>query len=285
MGPRAVEMPFNMKPKDFMGRLKILVYGFFGAGKTYLIGTAAKDPAFGKILLLSPDPGALTLAFDEDMNSRITVGPIKTLADLDSWYEYLRVQNPKLGDEAFQTLCIDGWTDLGDMALTESLQKVHDANASRDVDQAGIDTWGRVGVIMRRELRRFRDLPMHFISTALAKEVTNKDGAIFISPSVPGSLKSEIGAFFDIVGFLHIKREKKPNPNATEAVELLESERVLRVQPTEKILAKDRTRKLGEKVINPTLGGILSTIKSASPQGGAAEEPLLRLKKADIATK
>ena len=272
--PIAPKRPGTMKPADAVGTLNLLVYGHTGTGKTHFIGTAAKDPYFGKILLLCPDPGALTLAFDEDANKNIEIAPIKSLADIDAWYEYLKVENPK--SQEFQTLAIDGFTDVAELALQEALADIHEKDSNRDPDQPGIDHWNRVAINVRRCIRNFRDLPLTFIATALAKDTYDKEGAMYTTPSITGKLAAELGAYVDIIGYLYAETDKETKLPV----------RKLRTTRTDKIQAKDRTRRLPAVIENPSLPDILNRIRTGPEQAGvAAADLVIKQKRVNVPSK
>lgn len=275
--PIAPKRPPTIKPSQAVGTMNLLVFSYTGAGKTTLLGSMAKDPeGFGKILLLCPDPGLLTLAFDEDANRQIEAAPIRSLADLDTWYEFLHDMCAKQLDPAkreFQTLAIDGFTDIGELALREALDAIHDRDSNRDPDQPGIDHWNRVGIVVRRCIRQFRDLPMTFFATALAKDTTDKDGTIFTTPSLPGKLAAELGAYVDIIAYLYCDQDKTTKLPV----------RKLRTERTDRIQAKDRTRRLPTIIENPTMPSILNMIRT-NPQrdAGLTDEVIIRMKKAQV---
>jgi phage nucleotide-binding protein len=250
------------------------VYGHTGSGKTHFIGTAAKSLEFGRILLLCPDPGALTLAFDDDANQNIEIASISSMDDFDAWYEYLSVENPKSNE--FQTVAIDGFTDISELALQEALRVVHENDSNRDPDQPAIDHWNRVGIAVRRVIRQFRDLPLTFIATALAQDKQDSMQQTFVLPSVAGKLAAELGAYVDIIGYLYTEIDK----------ETKDVHRKLRVQRTEKIQAKDRTRRLPPIIHEPTLPGILDMIRNNPIQVAVpAADPKFIAKKPDLSKK
>lgn len=271
--PIAPKRPPTTKPADSVQHLNMLVYGGTGVGKTHLVGTMAKDPAFGKILMLCPDPGTLTLAFDEDANRQIEIAKVSSVSDFDAWYEYLKVENPKTNE--FQTLVIDGFTDVGELALREALDDAHDKDSNRDPNLPEIADWNKTGIQTRRIVRWFRDLPMMFVGTALAKEVTDVNGAIYITPSLPGKLAAELGAYVDIIGYLYADVE---GPKEDRKVV-----RKLRTERTDKIQAKDRTRRLPSVISNPTMPELLYMLKN-NPQrdAGLTNDLDIKMKKAQI---
>ena len=272
--PIKPKKPKTFSPRELFTKPKILIFGQPGAGKTHLIGSMAYAPdVFGKILLLCPDPGTLTLAFDDTMNSQIDVCPIEKTQELDDWFEWLTSVNRETNE--YQTLAIDGVTDINKMALLEAMQKTSSSNSHVDPDKPNVDHYGRTYIITGRAIRRFRNLPMTVIVTALEKEQRDESSGVrWVGPEVSGKLVSEIPAMFDIVGRLYV--EVKRNKETKEET----LTRCLRVVNDGKTIAKDRSRRLGEVVIDPTLPNMVETMRSTE---GATDtvraDPAIRLKK------
>lgn len=260
--PKTIPKPGTKRASELLGNLKILIYGQPGAGKTYFLGSASFAPEiFGKVLILCPDPGTLTLAFDDRMEEQCEIDIIQTSEQLDTWYEWLKVEMPKLPpEERFGTVCLDGYTDLSKMIMEETLKELHAQNHQRDPDKPDVDHHQRLGILARREIRRFRDLPVNFICTALEHTVTDSGtGKMYITPSAGGQMKSELPSYFEIVGYLYTEclHSKDAQGKLVETIV-----RRMRVQPDGKCLAKDRTRRLGSVIENPSLPDIVRTIKS-----------------------
>jgi hypothetical protein len=259
MGAVQIKKPAVKTPADLARNMKILIYGQPGAGKTFFIGSGAYKPeAFGRILVLCPDPGALTLAFDPVVSAQVDIAEIASTDDLETWYEYLKIENAKLpldDPQRYRTLALDGLSDVAEMAMLESLAKTTAENPNRDPDMPSVDHHMRVAIIVRREVRRFRDLrDMTFIATALERSVVDQGtGKTYITPALGGKLAAEIGAYFDIIGYVY-----------TDTIKIDGKETVvrrMRVQPNERIIAKDRTRRLGTVIENTSLPDFVERIE------------------------
>lgn len=88
--------------------------------------------------------------------------------------------------------------------LLENIQIEEVARAerlSRERDRWFIDRsdWGKMSDQVRLLLRRFRDLPCHFVATALERREVDEDGAVKYTPAVTPALQTDLLGFVDIV--------------------------------------------------------------------------------------
>jgi hypothetical protein len=162
------------------------------------------------------------------------------------------------------------------------MRRTVEEQPDRDPDLPGIDQHGKNAFKLRKIIRLFRDLPMHFICTTLEKEVKDEaSGKLFLRPSLPGKLANEAGAYFDIVGRMTTRFVEAEKGKGDRVIE-----RVLQVQPTDRVIAKDRTRRLGFEVVNPTLGSMMHTIRTnAALTPAPAGEPTIKTKTVDVGKK
>ena len=70
--------------------LKLLVYGDFGVGKTFLAGTSVEVPSMNDILLINAEAGDLTLDSDEYDFDKISSVRVKDFTTMAKVYEYLK---------------------------------------------------------------------------------------------------------------------------------------------------------------------------------------------------
>lgn len=272
-----MEKPKVRKPKKFTDQIKILLYGMTGVGKTYLAATVADQPdVFGKVLMLMIDPGDLTISDPNKFNhDNIDVADVRTIAQLEKWNDWLETENVKTKE--YGTVIIEGASDLSELALYETLERAHKADSKRNRDSPDIAHYKEQQIIAGRGVRYFRDLPMHVIWTALEQEKKDeKNGKVFIRPLVPGQMVNSLGAYFDFIGHLSVAPYK----------EGVGSTRLLRMQPTDLIQAKDRTNHLDEVIEDPTMPLVLEMIKNADTAGLPPRvDHRVFIKRAQIATK
>jgi len=217
VGKTTGTLPFEIyRPANEISYLKIGLYGDPGVGKTTLAATAPTP------LFLNAEAGDVALRQKD-----VDVIRIDSFQIMDQVYAAL-----KAGSLPYETIVIDSLTELHRRSMDIILK-----NAGREVPHQA--DWGHSMEMIRRLVRKFRDLNMHtiFIHGAMYREdVTN--GTAEYMPHLPGKLGPEISGYYDILGFMTMERD----PRTKEYV------RRLRVQPTPKFKAKDRTNTLGAYV-------------------------------------
>lgn len=212
--PAGVKSPFDIyRPEKRITHLKIGIYGDPGVGKTTLAATAPKP------LFLNAEAGDVALR-----NKEVDIIKIEDFAMVQKIHDWLRA-----GKHDYQTVVIDSLTEFHRRSMDTVLR-----NAGREMPHQA--DWGHSMEYIRRLVRKFRDLEMHtvFIHGAMFREdiVTGQSEYM---PNLPGKLGPEISGYYDILGFMLMERD----PRTKEYV------RRLRVQPTPKFKAKDRTSTLG----------------------------------------
>jgi phage nucleotide-binding protein len=222
--------------------LNIFIYGKPGVGKTYLAATAEDCEEMLPILLLDVDSGTLTIK-DRSMD----VTKIMKFSDIDRALTYLENNN-----NVYKTVILDTFSEIQRLSLRAVMADVVRKKPDRDPDWPAQQDWGKSTEQLRNIVRRFRDLPMHVIITCHEKEEKEETGAVTVKPMLPGKLADEIPSFFDIVGRLYTKTTK----TGTD----LTVTRLLRVQPDAKIIAKDRSDKLGVELEDPRISDILDAL-------------------------
>lgn len=207
-------------------KIKLLVYGAAGSGKTSFIGTGDTEHT----LILSAEAGLLCLA-----DSDIDVIEINHWNDLQAAYRWILTEGSK-----YTTIAIDSLTELSDKLVAE----LESAPEYKDPKNS-FKMWGEYNTRFSRLIKAFRDLDRHVVITALPEDVT--DGGIVIrKPYIKGTATQRLlESYFDEVFYIYV------DP-ATQ-------ERKLQTQPTTAISAKDRSGKLAA-VEAPNLTQIIHTI-------------------------
>jgi hypothetical protein len=143
-------------------------------------------------------------------------------------YDWLAASIARGDADFYKTIVIDSLSELHKRAMDAVLiNEKHDMPHQAD--------WGRSMEYIRRVVRKFRDLPIHtvFVMGSVFKEDPTT-GMSEHMPNLPGKLAPEVSGYFDILGYLNMERARPG-----------EFERRLRVQPSPKWRAKDRTSTLG----------------------------------------
>lgn len=124
--------------------------------------------------------------------------------------------------------------------------------ADFEVQAATLPDYGINTNQMRKLVRSFRDLPMNVIFTALAKESKNdQTGELYTKPALTDKLTEDVCGYVDIVGYYYT-RQNAEDPNKLD--------RILQVQPFANRIAKDRSGRLGNGIMNPTFKRIMNLI-------------------------
>lgn len=197
----------TFKPTDH--KIKAVVYGASGSGKTFFAATAPK-PIFAaaEAGLLSTTSSKKPVKFVE----------IKSVPDLKDLLRYLQSE-----DHGFETVVIDSISEINEI-IKEGIEKKK--------GRMQIQDWGDLARIIKGILRGFRDLPMHTIF--IAQELVEKDDQKIqkITPMLNGKAATEIAYFMDIVGYTLIDEQ---------------GEHQILTLPNSKYLTKDRSSKIGNE--------------------------------------
>ncbi len=185
-------------------KIKAVIYGASGSGKTYFTGTAP-NPFY-----CNAENGLLTL-FKRGMRD-IKGAKITCRLDLEK-----ALQRLQKNDEKFETVIIDSISEINDILKGELEKKRGGSMELKD--------WNVLESQIKGILRGFRDLDMHVIF--IAQEKTEKDDQKTekIVPELNGKAATTIARYMDTVAYTYI--DKGGNYRIT-------------MQPNEKLLTKNR---------------------------------------------
>lgn len=238
-----------------MSYISMLIYAPAGHGKTYFLGTGAKDNRVAPMLLLDFEAGVESIRSHvketkvEDIGNpvpgKIDVVRIKAWSDLESVYDLLLSNKSYM--EKYKSVALDSLTEMNYLNLTTIVENSMATNPRHMEDVAEMSDYLRSAFMMRKIVRGFRDLPVHSFFTAGVQEVTDPVSKVpHVVPALNGKMALEVPGLVTIVGYLGIDGEK----------------RVLLTQPASRFTAKDRTEggKLGAYVEDPTIPKIFDLI-------------------------
>lgn len=197
-------------------KLKVLIYGPSGAGKTRFAATAP-NPIFA-----SAEAGLLSTV---GTGKKIDYAAIRTLEDLKELLTFLQRQ-----DHKYETVVIDSITEINEI-IKEGIEEKNNRGMQ-------LQDWGTLQKQIKELLRDFRSLDMHVIF--IAQETVQQDDAKItkILPSLNGKSATEIAYFMDIVGYAYIDKN---------------NEHKISVIPQDKYLTKDRSERIQSNVPDFTM--------------------------------
>lgn len=207
--------------------LNILWYGPEGSTKTTSLATVANlAPEGSKVLIINAEGGMKVMALRKHgvKTNNIKVFPDPRSDDVlnDESLErvFLRVQADLIEDpNSWFAVGIDSLTEVGQLLVDEAqslrverLRKNTVAQVPIDKNFVDRDDYGVSVKIMRRWLRRFRDLPCHFLVTALERRDIDEDtNKVRYGPAVSPALAN------DLMGYVDIAIATKPANESTGA--------------------------------------------------------------------
>ncbi len=244
--------------------LNIGIYGGAGIGKTRLAGSInqIKDPRLRKLwlpaLMVDIEHGTWSIRDRTDID-RTSKGDYKSLRKI---VRYIRSGRLK-----YKTVILDSWTDI-------QRQLMHDIIEAEGRETMEIQDWGTLLEQQRNLVSDFRDLPVNLIVTALAREHTDDEDEepSKMKPALQGGFREELPAYLDVVGYYFMGRpeldddddeeddDKETKRKRRRRRRRQKPVRMLQVEPTSRVEAKDRSDVLGGVVVAPTMDSIVTTI-------------------------
>jgi hypothetical protein len=179
-------------------KVKALLYGDSGAGKTHAASTAPR-PCY----LLTEANGLPTIkAANPD-------AVVVQASDMDTVRAFFKaaLDGSLAKETGCQTIVLDSLTELQRMLRDEII-------ASRKGQPGGeafsLQDWGTLTDRMRKLVRTVRDLPFHVVCIALAASDNDEGtGQRFTQPAFDGKkLPNEIAGYFSLVGYVYRDRVK-----------------------------------------------------------------------------
>lgn len=253
--------PKIYKPTLGQYKIKQMVYGPPGVGKTTYLATADLHPLTAPIININIEGGMLSIAEAETIG--LTDVPdvidLENFEHLDKLFWWLAK-----GDHPYKSVGLDSFSELQmfnlDDIVSKQINKVSASGAKReDMDDIWQDDYGKSTQQLRRVARRFRDLPMHVFFSCHDAESKDKDGMVKVHPLLTPKLRTSVIGYLDIVSYMYMQTVKVADEDGEEQEQLI---RRLLCQPYGKWTAKDRSPggKLGVIVDDPSIPKVMNLI-------------------------
>lgn len=208
--------------------LKILAYGQNGKGKTRF-GASGPRPV---LVIDCNEHGSLSIRNYEG----VKIFPLETWADIDLAYWYLHKNS-----DGFQTVVIDTVTSLAQLCMKFVLGDEASRDPTKDPMMPGKREWGKVGELMRTEILKFRNLPMHTVFLAQERRgfTEDDDEAPEVFPEVSPSVRTTLTASVDIIGRMYVKEVVSKAEEGGKKGSRIEYR--MQIGPSERFMTKDRS--------------------------------------------
>ena len=250
------------KLEDGEEPLNILYYGEGGTGKTTHLAHMADG---GKIIVVNAESGlkarALKACGVKTANIEIYPDPGEpvTFEGLEGLWKHLYEQldkNPKAYYGAYWDSITEIYSVLLDAVRMDAYERSQRGTKPRETefftDRAD---YGVMTEQVRKLVRKFRDLPIHFGASALERREQDDDGEVLYFPSVNPALQKDLYLWFDIV--CHTSMKVLVDEETKESTEQFRGA----FRPVGKYRAKDRFKATPIELIDPTFDRVLKYVE------------------------
>lgn len=242
----------QIEKPDQIEWINFIIYGDSGAGKTTLAASACAVEEMCPVLLVDAEAGTLSIR-----NKYPEIDVIR----LSHYGELVQIRDAiQKGTVPYKTVILDSITEMSkigmDDIMVRAVHTAHQKGETRDPDLPGIGEWGKSSNQVRKLVRAFKLLPIHFITTALAQVDTSKPSKVVTKPALSGKLATELPGQFDEVFYMYKKDDKIPD--SEEVI----TNRYILTDAYNNTFAKDRSTNLPQVLKNPTMQNIFDIITS-----------------------
>jgi AAA domain len=229
-----------------------------GWGKTVLAGTAdQRKTDGGKALFLATETGTLSAS---RMGSTADLWPIRTWDALPEVYRFFRYEG---GCDEYQWALFDSITEMQKLSMDAALRKAVRDNAGRDPDIPAIQDYMKVQQQTLNFLRRFNELPVNCLYTALPLRLEDEQGMPYFLPALDGK---QGGIAQQAMGYMHVVGHGTKRVIDAEGGKRKMVRRVF-FQTTGPYRAKDRYGALGRFMDDVTIPQMEELINKGKPEG------------------
>jgi len=247
---------FKTKAKDdIKPRVSAFIYGFPGAGKTYLARTLLGDENLFPALIVVCDAGDMTIR--DLINDETFVVAPGTFENLTAIFAELSGKN----GGGFKSVFIDNLSELHRTALLDRA-RISSENKSRSEYEFTQNDYGvarnQILAVVSAFATKLPDI--NVFATALAMPtIDEQTGRSTVLPDLAGKLSVEVPGYFDLVAYLDVEAPKASEVRRAEKAgePLPKLERVLVVNQTSSTpIARNRGGTFTADIHNPCLDDI-----------------------------
>jgi hypothetical protein len=198
-----------------------------------------------KVLLLDCEGGAFSIR---------NTNPNVEVVRFQSWMELQAIAIDLVEGGQYKeygTICLDSGTEAQNANFGHVTNIGVEKKEEHDRDLMQMQDWGRSLIQMRRMVRLFRDLPVNFMMTALAKDAKVDAVRTKKGPEFSGKFQAEVTALMDVVMYMYTRN--------VDGVD----KRLLLTKTTENVIAKDRSDALPTVIDTPDMKFIYPLLTSA----------------------
>jgi hypothetical protein len=181
------------------------------------------------------------------MGSTADVWPMTSWRDVEEAFNYLHTGG---GCDDYQWAMLDSITEMQKFSMDNALRVSHRANSTRDPDVPQIQDHLKVQQQTLNFLRRFNNLPINCLYTALPLRLEDDEGKPYFLPALDGK---QGGIAQQAMGYMHVVGHGIKRTVKDEKSEKPITLRRVYFQSSGPYKAKDRYDALGRWIDNPTL--------------------------------
>ena len=224
-----------------------LIYADSGAGKTVFAASAKR------VLFVAPEDSGMLSPLE--MGYKFDKITVRNWNDLVDAYEWLYDNSEVL--EKYDWLVVDSLTKMQSICLRACIEEEREQRLAKghDLDEAQIQNYGKLYILMEKLVLGFNDLPVNVLYTALARQAEDPDGNEFMLPMLGSNkptdyrIAMKIAAEMTSYGYFKVETvEKDQGDGKTKKVK----QRSIIWEDTGTVRGKDRTTRLTPKTVLPS---------------------------------